>query len=62
MKAFLYFEPGSINEASDMLAKWGRQSIVMAGGTDIVPQMKRGVVGPEAIVSLGRISELQEIQ
>jgi carbon-monoxide dehydrogenase medium subunit len=41
-----------------MMAELGRGVRPIAGGTDLVVNMRRGTVAPEHVVSLGRIKEL----
>ena len=62
MKNFSYFEPLEIPKALSLLAEHKGKAKIMAGGTDLVPQMKRGLFAPEAVIHLGRISSLREIQ
>jgi 4-hydroxybenzoyl-CoA reductase subunit beta len=62
MKNFSYFEPAEIKTALSLLAEHKGKAQIMAGGTDLVPQMKRGLSAPEAVIHLGKISSLQAIQ
>jgi 4-hydroxybenzoyl-CoA reductase subunit beta len=62
MKDFDYFEPENLEQAFALLERYQGQARILAGGTDLVPQMKRGILAPAAIVSLGKIPELQEIR
>jgi len=61
MKNFSYFEPGKISEVLSMLAEHKGKARVLAGGTDLIPQMKRGLSSPEAIINLRGIAALREI-
>ncbi len=62
MKPFAYFEPATLEEALDLLHEYGERAKVLAGGTDLVVQMKRKKANPEAIISLFRIQELNFIE
>ncbi len=55
---FDYFEPTSLDEASDLLREGKGARKPLAGGTDIVIQLRRRVVSPEGLVNLKRIPEL----
>jgi carbon-monoxide dehydrogenase medium subunit len=44
-----------------MMADLGRTARPIAGGTDLVVAMRRGMVSPEHVVSLGRIKELSDM-
>jgi len=62
MKSFDYFEPATLDEALDLLHQYGQKARVLAGGTDLIVQMKQGKISPEAVVSLNRIPELNFIE
>ena len=62
MKPFAYFEPATLEEALDLLHEYGERAKVLAGGTDLVVQMKQKKVSPEAVISLFRIQELNFIE
>ena len=62
MKPFAYFEPAIMDEALDLLHQYGQKARVLAGGTDLIVQMKQGKISPEAVVSLKRIPELDFIE
>jgi len=55
---FQYHEPSTLAEACRMMAELGGGVRPIAGGTDLVVNMRRGAVAPEHVVSLGRIKEL----
>lgn len=55
---FEYHEPASIGEACDLLAHHGGKARPLAGGTDLLVNMKKKVLSPEHLVSLGRIAEM----
>ena len=56
---FQYFAPSSLAEACAVLAGEGPDAMVLAGGTDLVPNMKRRQQQPRALVSLSRVAELR---
>ena len=58
---FRFLRPGSVDEAADLLAKHGDRAMVVAGGTDLVPKMKRGQMEPEVLVGLGHLTELRAV-
>ena len=60
MREFDYYEPKSISEACNLLAADGARAI--AGGTDLVVQMKHGVRKPDVIVNLKGLKELKGIR
>ncbi len=52
MKNFNYFAPKSLSEAYDILARYSERSFLMAGGTDLMVQMKAKSIAPECVVDL----------
>lgn len=55
---FQYHEPSTLAEACRMMAELGGTVRPIAGGTDLIINMRRRTVTPEHVVSLGRIKEL----
>jgi carbon-monoxide dehydrogenase medium subunit len=53
--------PGSVDECLTVLAQRGREAKLVAGGTDLLPQMKNGVTRPGCVVDISRLSELRSI-
>ena len=62
MKPFEYFEPATLDEAFDLLHRFGEKAKVLAGGTDLLVHMKQGKIFPQAVVSLNGIPELDFIE
>jgi xanthine dehydrogenase FAD-binding subunit len=62
MKAFDYIRPASIEEACVALADAGGTVKVLAGGTDLLVQMKQGRLQPKALVSLRDVPGLSFIR
>jgi carbon-monoxide dehydrogenase medium subunit len=59
---FDYYLPATLEEACLVLNRLGGEARVLAGGTDLIPQMKNEAVAPKAIVSLKAIKGLKEIR
>lgn len=57
---FNYSCPGHLKEAIDILEK-NPDGILLAGGTDLLVEIKKGLRRPKEIISLTRIRELKEI-
>ncbi len=58
---FGFHAPRSVAEAARILAGEGPQAMLIAGGTDLVPNMKRRHQAPKTLVSLRRVEELKNI-
>ncbi|KKM12512.1 carbon monoxide dehydrogenase [Clostridiales bacterium PH28_bin88] len=59
---FDYYNPGSVHEACEILARFGSKAKVLAGGTDLIIKMKHEVLAPQVLVSLKNISQLSAIE
>ncbi|MGQ9788455.1 MAG: FAD binding domain-containing protein [Candidatus Hadarchaeaceae archaeon] len=58
---FEYFEPKTIAEAVDLLARFGKEAKVLAGGTNLLVDMKLEKVNPKSLIYIGKIPELRSI-
>ena len=58
---FGFHSPRTVAEAAKILAGEGPQAMLIAGGTDLVPNMKRRHQSPKTLVSLRRVEELKKI-
>lgn len=59
---FTYHAPATIREATDLLAGAATGSaMLMAGGTDLLPNMKRRQQVPSTLIALRQIAELRNI-
>jgi aerobic carbon-monoxide dehydrogenase medium subunit len=59
---FAYFEPETIQEACSLMSKGGGKAKLLAGGTDLLVRMKRGLEKPESLVSFNRITAFRDIR
>ncbi len=62
VNAFDYYEPETVAEAAALLAQHNGRARLMAGGTDLLVQMKVERLAPEAVISLSRIPGLDRIE
>ncbi len=58
---FRYLAPRSLAEAAAMLAEQGEQAMVVAGGTDLFPNMKRRQQEPRVVIGLRAVRELRGV-
>jgi 4-hydroxybenzoyl-CoA reductase subunit beta len=58
---FRYLAPGTIEQATHMLAREGEQAMLVAGGTDLYPNMKRRQFTPPVLIGLRGIAALKHI-
>ena len=59
---FEFLSPKTMEEAIDLLTRNGPRTKVLAGGTDLVSQMKWREIEPAYVMSLSHIPDLQGIQ
>jgi carbon-monoxide dehydrogenase medium subunit len=62
MRRFEYVAPGSLDEAVAALKQRGDGVKLLAGGTDLLVQMKEGARHPPAVVSIHALPELRGIE
>ena len=60
-REFDYHRPDSLEEAFELLAEYGGAAKVIAGGTDVVPQLKYEKIAPNHLITLMKISGLSDI-
>lgn len=58
---FEFHEPTTVSKACEIMGQLGAKARLLAGGTDLVVNMKKKVVRPDHVVSLGRIDILKGI-
>lgn len=59
---FQYYEPGSLNEALELLDRFGDQAKILAGGTDLLVKMKVRLVEPRILINIKKIPDLRYIR
>jgi len=58
---FEHRAPRSVAEAAKILAGEGPRAMLIAGGTDLLPNMKRRHQAPQVLVSLRQVGELRKL-
>jgi aerobic carbon-monoxide dehydrogenase medium subunit len=59
--AFEYVTAGSVEEAIALLARYGPESRVVAGGHSLIPMMKLRIAAPETLIDINGVDELRGI-
>jgi 4-hydroxybenzoyl-CoA reductase beta subunit len=49
---FLHQRPATVKEAVELLKQYGSRAQIVAGGTDLFPRMKYGLLRPEVLIGL----------
>jgi 4-hydroxybenzoyl-CoA reductase subunit beta len=59
---FNFVKPKSLQEAARLMGELGVDAMIVAGGTDLYPKMKRGQFTPKHLISLKSLSEIKGIR
>jgi 4-hydroxybenzoyl-CoA reductase subunit beta len=59
---YTYHRPATLDEAARLLTAHPGRAMVIAGGTDLMPNMKHGLFTPQHVIALKQISELRGIE
>jgi carbon-monoxide dehydrogenase medium subunit len=59
--AFEYARAGSVQEASELLARYGEDAKVLAGGHSLIPLMRLRLAQPSALVDINGLRELNYV-
>ena len=59
---FEYHAPTSLDAAVELLSKYGKEASLLAGGTDLLINMKQRLVEPKHIINIKNIKELIGIE
>src|ERR1043166_3107429 len=62
MPKFTYFEPASVAEALSLLKEHAEEARIIAGGQSLLIMLRQGLIRPQVLISLHRITELREIK
>ncbi len=61
MPQFTYFRPETIPEFEELLFKHRDRARILAGGTDLMVQMKAGLQAPSVLIDMGALDDLRGI-
>jgi carbon-monoxide dehydrogenase medium subunit len=59
---FDYLNPREMGEVLELLDQHGSQAQVIAGGTDVIPNLKLENIAPQVLVSVANVSDLSFIE
>jgi CO/xanthine dehydrogenase FAD-binding subunit len=62
IKKFGYFSPLKLEEAIALLEKYGKRAVILAGGSDLLVDLKYRSTAPEYIINIKNISKMTKIQ
>lgn len=59
---FTYHRPGTVDETMTLLAEYGDEVKILAGGHSLLPLMKLRLAVPEFVIDVGRLRELSYVR
>src|SRR3954468_10799835 len=59
---FEYERATSVDHALALLAQWGPEARIVAGGHSLIPMMKLRIARPEALIDINELAELSYIR
>jgi carbon-monoxide dehydrogenase medium subunit len=59
---FEYERATSVDHALALLARWGSEARVVAGGHSLIPMMKLRLARPEALIDINDLAELSYLR
>jgi aerobic carbon-monoxide dehydrogenase medium subunit len=62
VRRFELATPGSVDECLQILKQRGPDAKMVAGGTDLLPQMKNGLLKPACVVDLSGVAPLRNVR
>jgi xanthine dehydrogenase iron-sulfur cluster and FAD-binding subunit A len=57
-----YFQPGSLDDALQLLQQLGGQARVVAGGTDVLVELSREIKPTSTLIDISRLNELKYVR
>ena len=62
MRRFEYYEPANLDETSSLLARHGAEASLLAGGTDLLVEIKEHIRWPRHVVNLKKVPGLAALE
>ena len=62
LQSYAYHRPASLGEAAELLARHPQDAMLIAGGTDLMPNMKHRLFTPNHLIGIKGLSELHGIR
>lgn len=62
MKDFDYYAPTGLGESIELLDRFGTRARILAGGTELINELRSGKAQPDTVVDLKHISGLENIE
>jgi carbon-monoxide dehydrogenase medium subunit len=60
--SFTYFAPRAVDDALDLLAEYGQEGKILAGGQSLVPAMNFRLAHPASLIDINRVAALEYVR
>lgn len=57
-----YFSPGTIREALSLMRKWKGKAKLIAGGTNVIPDLRAEKIQPQVLINISHLKDLSYIK
>lgn len=57
-----YYQPETVEEAVSLLARCGKDAMLLAGGTVLINQMRSRAVAPRHVINISRVAGLDQVR
>jgi CO/xanthine dehydrogenase FAD-binding subunit len=61
METFEYYEPKTVSETTQLLSDYGGRAVVLAGGVDLIPSMRKEEFKAKCVVNIQKVAGLARI-
>jgi len=61
LPAFRVLQPRTVHDACRMLAEYGADAMIIAGGTDVIPNMQMKLFSPRVLIDIKGVGELSRM-
>ncbi|MQA13058.1 MAG: xanthine dehydrogenase family protein subunit M [Pseudonocardiaceae bacterium] len=58
---FMYCDPDTVEDAVALKARYGHDSVVLAGGQSLMPLLNMRLANPDVVIDINRVTDLQRI-
>ena len=62
MPGFDFYEPKNIQEALEFMSRSKGKTKILSGGTDLIVNLKKGLLSPKSLISINRLKDLNQIR
>lgn len=60
MKPFKYLRPTCVSEVASLLAEYGTEARLLAGGTDLTVGLRHGAIAPKVVIDIKKLTDLRQ--